>query len=783
MLNNYIFPLTHRRLPESVGTKAINLRRLKDRGLLVPDSHVCTWLAFNEFLQKKSRLKEELGSELSLILNPEQFYAIRSSANIEDGIDFSFAGQFQSHLMQQGLDQVLQAIWSIWRQAQSPQVQAYLERIIQQKESLKMAVIVQDMINARVSGVAFSRNPVTLLDEVVIEAVPGLGDSLVQDGVTPMRWIDKWGSWTHHSESEMIDEALIREVVDQTRWISKSFNMDVDLEWVYDGEQIYWLQMRKITAQNQKQIYSNRISKEMIPGLIKPLVWSVAIPVHSQHWLSIIQRVVGRKGLDFSNLIHPFYYRAYFNMGAFGQVFDLLGMPRESLEMMMGLLPPDTKKPHMKMPLKVIKHLPRISSFLLYLWNFNKHAHQSLENLQADCEAVADLDISEKRDTELLKKIDQILEIYGESSFYTIIVQLLMHIYHRLLKNDLEDLGIDITQFDLTENMPQLEHYDPAAGMRPLATRYLALPIEIQERIKQSTYDEFCKLSGIPELQSEINVFLEQFGHISESTNDFSSTPWRENPDLVLRMVSHSLQPKSSHDTLVKYQDLKTHGFKSFRLKTVYHRARLFRFYRDAFSSLFSQSLGLLRKHYLTVAEIWVSEKILPEKELIFYLTKEEVKEIADDKEKAPAAIVAAIQRRQEMEECRDILLPEIIHGEQAPPVTHQSSKKLVGVASSRGYYRGTIKVVRSINEFEKLEPGDVLVIPYSDVSWTPLFARAGAVIAESGGLLSHSSIIAREYQIPAVVSVNGALQLADGIQVSIDGYKGEILILDGHPA
>jgi pyruvate,water dikinase len=62
-------------------------------------------------------------------------------------------------------------------------------------------------------------------------------------------------------------------------------------------------------------------------------------------------------------------------------------------------------------------------------------------------------------------------------------------------------------------------------------------------------------------------------------------------------------------------------------------------------------------------------------------------------------------------------------------------------------------------------------------VGWTPLFAKAGAVIAESGGMLSHSSIIAREYNIPAVVSVSGALQLGDNTLVTIDGYKGEILV------
>jgi pyruvate,water dikinase len=87
--------------------------------------------------------------------------------------------------------------------------------------------------------------------------------------------------------------------------------------------------------------------------------------------------------------------------------------------------------------------------------------------------------------------------------------------------------------------------------------------------------------------------------------------------------------------------------------------------------------------------------------------------------------------------------------------------------------------VVRGIGDFKKLVPGDVLVIPYSDVGWLPLFARAGAVIAESGGMLSHSSIVAREYGIPAVVSVSGALQLSDDMLVSIDGYRGEVHIHD----
>lgn len=66
---------------------------------------------------------------------------------------------------------------------------------------------------------------------------------------------------------------------------------------------------------------------------------------------------------------------------------------------------------------------------------------------------------------------------------------------------------------------------------------------------------------------------------------------------------------------------------------------------------------------------------------------------------------------------------------------------------------------------------------PYSDVGWTPLFAKAGAVVSESGGMLSHTSIVAREYRIPAVVSVAGACRLEDGSKVTVNGYNGDVAL------
>ena len=71
-------------------------------------------------------------------------------------------------------------------------------------------------------------------------------------------------------------------------------------------------------------------------------------------------------------------------------------------------------------------------------------------------------------------------------------------------------------------------------------------------------------------------------------------------------------------------------------------------------------------------------------------------------------------------------------------------------------------------------------MIPYSDVGWTPFFHLAGAVVSEAGGILSHSSIIAREYGVPAVVSVAGAMRLQDGMVLEIDGYTGKVTVVEG---
>ncbi len=777
MRNRHIRNLKHEKHARAIGNKARSLAFLIKRGYQVPVTWVCTWDAFVQFRKGDAKIAAALAAELSSLIHPGTAYAVRSSANVEDDQQYSFAGQFKSILNVTGIEAVLAAIRSIWESTSAPAVQTYAKKTGVDPASLKMAVIIQEMVPPKFSGVSFSRNPITGMDETVVEAVTGSSETLLQEGVTPQRWIHKWGEWIALPEHEDLPRDIIQEVVTRTREIARAYGKPVDLEWAWDGNALHWVQLREITSLKNLNIYSNYIAKEVLPGIIKPLVWSVNVPMVNSAWKQFLAELIGDIGIDAGALAKPFYYRAYFNMGVIGSIFTALGLPPETLELLIGIYREGAEKPSFRLTPKMLLRLPRILSFTLGKIRYSRKFPALFPEMKERYRAFSSTPVDRLSEEELMQQIDRLFILSQQTAYYNIVVQLLMGFYNMLLKRQLKKLGVDFTCFDLTEDMEELKDFDPAIHMLVMNQQFRQLSGELQEQIAKSTHEDFSRLSGIAHLQDELSRFLERFGHLSDSGNDFSAAPWRENPEVILRMITASQQTANKSARNICYEELRMSRLRRLLFSPIYYKARAFRLCREEVSFLYTFGYGLFRTCFLALADRWTAKGFLVERDDIFYLGLDEIKAVINKGYMEPAYADAVIARKREIEECRDITLPGTIYGDQSPPLMNHSGSRLKGTPTSRGYYRGAVKVVRGIKDFAKVEPGSVLVIPYSDVGWTPLFTRAGALIAESGGILSHSSIIAREYNIPAVVSVSGACQLKDNTLVSVDGYLGEILI------
>ena len=782
--SKYLFPLASKKHRRTMGNKAKSLLALHQKGIRIPESYVCSWHAYEHYLDNDITVVDQLRQELTMTMEPDAVYVVRSSANIEDQFEQSFAGQFKSVLDVHGADAALQAIWSIWATARSDAVKSYLKKMMPGKVDLKMAVIVQKMVTPVLSGVAFSRNPITGMDEVIVEAVEGAGTALVQEGATPLRWVHKWGRWIDLPEEGDVDLAIIEQVVQQTREISDLFKSDVDLEWVYDGEQIVWLQMREITSLQDISFYSNKLAKDMLPGLITPLVFSVNVPLVSGAWIDLLTRMVGRNELTPDILVKQFYYRAYFNMGKFGSIFNKLGLPRESLEIMMIS---DAEKagrkgsgmPKFKPGWQMFVLLPRLLVFMVHLAFFHHRIANFLPEMDRKLRKIP-LEVSpEMGAEEKIKMLDWLYQLNHQTAHFNILGPLMMMVYTGILRGQLKKLGIDADQFDLLYGLADIQKFDPANALKKLNQDFNALEEGIKQVIASSNYLEFLQIPEIEDFQQDVRAFLAQYGHLSDSGNDFSSIPWRENPDLILQLIIQYQVPAGNLKDMVVYDDLPLKGFHRLVFGHIYNRTRLFRFFREHVSSTFVYGMGLFRVYYLSLGEELTAKGLLETPEDVYYLYDEEVRRLVMDVDAIAAPAKLVNRRKQEMEAARVIDLPLIVFGDEPPAIELTPRKRLVGTPTSRGVCTGKARVIMGMRDFDKMEEGDILIVPFSDVSWSPLFAKAAAVVSECGGMLSHSSIIAREYDIPAVVSVPDATRLLDGAMITVDGYKGEVVLLD----
>jgi phosphoenolpyruvate synthase/pyruvate phosphate dikinase len=755
---------------DETGNKANSLLFLHRYGFNIPISFLVTTYAYERFLKEGSVLLDELRKELLNL--PDLNYAVRSSTTVEDSKDYSYAGQFQTLINIRGTENIMKAVHEVWNSASLLNDNEYLKKT--KISTLKCGVIIQEMISSRLAGVSFSRNPVTNQNEIVIEAVEGYGEDLVQKGITPLRWrirkeIVSEGNEKHHYFS------VIRQVASDTARLKRYFGSHIDIEWAYDGKKLFYLQLRQITARKDLQIYSNKMAKEMLPGQIKPLVWSVNIPMVNGTWIKLLSEITGGLNVKPEDLAKPFYYQTYFNVVALGKIFSEFGLPADSLEYLM--MRNDNSRPSFKPGLKTLKHTFRIIRFIYTKLRFEKTFLKDYSILKEKYWQIDELLNKEFNPTSYHDIYSTLFTDGKRLTYLNILTPMLMSLYNKRLKKQLAKENLDYDKLDFRQDFPQLVSYTPLPSIQKIKKHIDDLPENLKEQCVSLE-----KLRTVKEADSiiiEIDSFLKEFGHLSESGNDFSFPKWEENPELVFNLIMNA-SPAEHVSGLYSLEDLQKKGLKIRpSLRRIYKKAGNFKVYREQISSLFIYGYGQFRRLFIKLGKDMKGRGIIDSEYDIFYLRKEEIDAVLEKIETTQIIRYQDIiqKRKNEMEETKEIILPSVIYGEEAPILERGRVKNHTGISTSSGTYSGKTRVVQRTDDFDAVRRGDILLIPFSDVSWTSILVKAGAIVSETGGMLSHCSIIAREMGIPALVSVENACALGSGLTATVDGSNGVLTI------
>ena len=734
-----------------VGGKAARLGWLMAGGYRVPDGAALPFRHAAELGRSDDLVG--LRAALEQLLVPGRRYAVRSSANVEDHGERSFAGQFVSVLDVEGVDEALAAARSVVGSLHSERVHAYAARVGVDTTTLRMAVVFQEMARPRVSGVAFSRDPVTGADEILVEAVAGRGDALVGQGAEPARWrVGSRGIRTA-PEAPLLGEDLVAEIVDTVRGVASRAGQPADVEWVWDGEEVHLVQWRPITGLGASpRTWSSRLARDMLPGLIPPLVWSINVPVLSRVWVSLIEEVLGPTGVRAEDLVRAFGYRAYFNTGAFGEVFASLGMPPDSLERMREGDGASRPRPSGRV---MARSAPRLARAAWRLARWDRAAEAERSDLEAHRRAEALVDPSTLSDSAIVARVERLRDLLAQVARLNVVTPLLTDAWVASVRRGAAARGLDPAVVEPGQDSGLLRELDPAHALAALD----------------------------PDDPVALDEFLARFGHLSDSPNDCSRPTWDEDPDALARLVSSRSAsarlgpPTSVRGTLLAV----TPRWRRPQVAWQWDRAAAVRVTRDRVGHTYARVYGLFRPTFLAIGDRLVARGVLAAPDDVFLLSWEEVRTALAGGLAEAAALVD--RRRTEMTEAAELAWPETIIGDDPVPIRGRSGATTFhGVPTSRGRHVGRARVATSLASAPDVGPTDVLVLAASDVTWTPLLLCAGAVVTETGGMLSHASIVARELGIPCVASVDGATRIPDGSLVAVDGGAGDVLVLEEEP-
>ena len=783
-------------------------------------------------------VREEIVAAYTQLLEvgaPEGTVAVRSSATAEDLASASFAGQQETYLSVSGAENLLAAVKSCWASLWSPRAISYRRRFWASREPVAMAVVVQTMAPCDVAGVAFSADPLTNQDRVIVEANWGLGETVVKGEVEADRYVVERStagvssqfsvSAGHKARQRMqnpeggggtilvevpverrdeltLSPEQVRRLAETVLALEKHFGTPQDVEWGFWGGELYIFQARPLTVQGASwftdsivgddSVWTSGFLNERFSEPVSPLGWSVVRDLLEELAFREPLRYMGYPQADSLPVTKLYRGHPFVN----GTVFQILYKPFPDF-----FLPEDAYRyfPGGDTSLRKKASYPPsifVPRFLFSLlraflcdaqnwlpWhNYRQWARFTVEH-QREMAAIA----------EQVQRLRETGEGVNLEALWQVIEQA-----QELNRKLLALHRWSLTHADLTYTLLRkltAAWLGEGQGTEICAALVLGLPNkslevdrELQKLAEVAPRREQDERPG-EEYEAALAAFLACYGHRSFSL-DIYRPNFATDPAQVTELVESLAEGKAELDiedrarqreaaySLVRKAVAK--GLVG-RLKMVVfdHVLGLARRYmplREDQRFYWQETLAVMRELFLLIGDRLVAKGLLRDRAEVFFATKDEIEAHVKGRDDFPTREVRSREREFQQLQGQHELAPHLTYpaflvGNRPLDVSERSEQVLVGRPVSPGLKRGPVKVVSTPRHFSKVQAGDIMVTRSTDPGWTPIFGLLGGLITESGGQLSHGAVVAREYGLPAVAGIAGATQLLQ---------DGQVVLLDG---
>lgn len=775
----------------------------------------------------------ELISHHIAAIGEQKAFAVRSSATAEDLPTASFAGQQDTFLNVIGKESIFEHISKCWASLFTERAIVYRLQNGFDHRKVLLSVVIQEMVFPHAAGIMFTADPITSNRKILsIDASFGLGEALVSGIVNADNYkvrdgnlIDKkvtskelaiYAANGGGTKKQQIDPSKkkIQTLTDQQilqlacigKKIEENFDAPQDIEWCLAGDKFYIVQSRPITTlyplpienDHENHVYISVGHQQMMTDAMKPL------------------------GLSFWLLTTPGHMRTAGGR-LFADVTQMLASPasRNAILDMLGKFDPLVKNA-LTTVIERGDFIKSIPNDKLGSAPGDSHKAAPLPDYEAlneyDPKVVADLVQGSQTAIEALRLN---IGTKSGSNLFDFILENIEELKKRIA--DPENMGVIMTAMNAaawlnekielwlgdknvadTISQSVLNNVTSEMGLELLNVADVIRPYpEVIEYLQQTKDDNFMddllQFYGGRETRDAIEDYLNKYGMRCAGEIDITRSRWIENPSVIITLILNHIKnfepgsgkmkfeqgrqeaAKKEKEILDRLRQLPNGEQKALETKRMINVVRNLSGYREYPKYSIISRYWLYKQALIKEAERLVLNKVIRKKEDIYYLTFQEFREVVETNQ----IDFLAVNKRKDEYEFYEKLSPPRVMTSDGEMISGSYNREdlgpgvIVGLAVSSGIIEGRARVIIKMEDAH-LEDGDILVTPFTDPSWTPLFVSLTGLVTEVGGLMTHGAVIAREYGLPAVVGVENATKLIkDGQRIRVNGSDGYIEIIE----